>query len=100
MYLAEKEWLMAAEWVPSTRNIQTQAVMHEPVKVAPKGELGAGLAAASFPYRASYHTAVVMYSHASFHKHRLDSVTASSQLKVDSSIGQNHPLAPQTTPLK
>lgn len=76
------------------------SVMHEPVKVAPKGELGAGLAAASLPYRASYHTAVVMYSHASFHKHRLDSVTASSQLKVDSSIGQNHPLAPQTTPLK
>ena len=42
----------------------------------------------------------VMYSHASFHQHWLDSAAASSQLKVDWSVCHNHPLPPQITPLK
>lgn len=42
----------------------------------------------------------VMYSHASFHQHWLNSAAASSQLKVDWSVCHNHPLPPQITPLK
>lgn len=77
-----------------------QAVMSEHVQLTPTGVLGDGVAAALHPYVMRYHTAGVMYSHASFYEHRLHSATAPSQLKVDGSIGQNHPLTPQPAPLK
>lgn len=41
-----------------------------------------------------------LYSHASSHYQRLDSAAARCQRKVDSPIGQDHPLAPQTAALK
>lgn len=41
-----------------------------------------------------------LYSHASSHYQRLDSAAARCQRKVDSPVGQDHPLAPQTAALK
>lgn len=58
---------LTAEWAHSPVETHTQAVMHEPVKLTPSGELGDGCVVALQSYRASCDTPVVMYSHASFH---------------------------------
>lgn len=41
-----------------------------------------------------------IHSHASLHEQRLDPGAASSQLKVDRAVGQNHPLAPKASSLE
>lgn len=41
-----------------------------------------------------------IYSHASLHQQRVNPGAASSQLKVDRAVSQNHPLAPKASSLK
>lgn len=42
----------------------------------------------------------MLYSHASFHQHRLDPAAAPCQREVDAPLGQDHPLAPQAAALE
>lgn len=78
-------------WVSSRHTYIHTGCFDEPAELS--GEQVNGL----FWYSYCNQLSPKVYSHASVHEHRLDYTGASSQLKVDGSVRQNHPLSPQIT---